>query len=175
MARPRRKHTSLPGFASTEAQAMIANIAKVIGRFGYRAVERVGTVVVFRLDGPTGSGLLAESWSQLDGRPGVNVATFSAWVRGAGTDRAWILDGRFHSWDPGTAALATGDRTLLDGPKRRMYRVRDERTAEVARDDTLAVSSMPASAVPALMAGLTPEHARALAVAHAPELLAPPD
>lgn len=151
---------------------MVTAMVRILGGFEYKPVARLGDVTVFRIDGPTGSGLLADAMHQLEDQLGVFRTTVSAWVRPAGDEPAWILDGRFHSWDPGTVALASGDRSLIDGPKRRMYRVRDERTAEVARADSLAVGDLPPHAVPAMMAGLSPDEVRQLAAAYAPELLA---
>jgi hypothetical protein len=151
---------------------MVGAIIRIIGGLEYQPVGRIGDVTVFRLDGPSGSGLMADSSEPVEDEPGVYRTTVSAWVRPAGDGAGWILDGRFHSWDPGTAALASGDRTLLDGPKRRRYRVRDERTAEVARADNLAIGDLPSHGVPAMMAGLAPDEVRVLAAAFAPELLA---
>lgn len=171
MPRPTRKHPLIRLHESPEAQTMIGNIVAVLDGFDYRPVARVGLANVFRIDGPTGSGLLADSSEPVADRPGVYVTTASAWVRGAGADTGWILDGRFHSWDAGTAAAATGDRSVVDGPRARMYRVRDQRTAEAARADSLAVGEVPPGAVPALMAGLSAEQVRGVAEEFAPELL----
>jgi hypothetical protein len=171
IGRPRRKHPLIRTHDSAEAQAMVGAIFRIIGGLAYQPVGRLGDVTVFRVDGPSGSGLLADSSEQVEGEPGVYRTTVSAWVRPAGGGATWALDGRFHSWDAGTAADASGDRSLLDGPKRRMYRVRDERTAEVSRADSLAIGDLPPHGVPAMMAGLSPDEVRVLAAAFAPELL----
>jgi len=172
IGRPRRKHPLIRVHDSAEARAMVGAIFRIIGGLAYQSVGRLGDVTVFRVDGPSGSGLMADSSEQVEGKPGVYRTTVSAWVRPAGDGAGWILDGRFHSWDPGTAARASGDRSLLDGPKRRMYRIRDERTAEVASGDNLAIGDLPPHGVPAMMAGLSPDQVRVLAAAFAPELLA---
>lgn len=151
---------------------MVGAIFRIIGGQAYQSVGRLGEVTVFRVDGPSGSGLMADSSGPVEGEPGVYCTTVSAWVRPAGGGETWALDGRFHSWDTATAAVASGDRSLLDGPRRRMYRVRDKRTAEVARADNLAIGDLPPHGVPAMMAGLSPDQVRVLAAAFAPELLA---
>jgi hypothetical protein len=171
IVRARRKHPLIRLHDSAEAQAMVGAIFRIIGGLAYQPVGRLGDVTVFRVDGPSGSGLMADATEPVEEETGVYRTTVSAWVRPAGDGAGWILDGRFHSWDPGTAALATGDRSLLDGPRRRMYRVRDERTAEVARADDLAIGDLPPHGVPAMMAGLSPDEVRVLAAAFAPELL----
>jgi hypothetical protein len=172
MTRPTRKHPLLRLFDSPECFAMVEQMAVVLGGFEYEAVDQVGKVTVFRIDGPSGSGLLAERSQAVPERPGVYVASESAWVRAAGHQHSWVFDARLHSWDAGTEALVTGDRSIVEGPKRRMYRIRDERSAEAAKSDSLAVGELPPDAVPGFIAGVAPATVRALAIKHAPELLA---
>jgi hypothetical protein len=172
MARPRRRHPLIRHHESPEAIALVRHVAGVLGGFEYRAVDQAGDVTVFRVDGPNGSGLLADRSRQLPDPPGVSVLLVSAWVRAAVHEESWLLDARLHAWDAGTEAAATGDRSVVDGPRRARYRVRDARTAEVALGDSVAVSELPRAAVPAFVAGLPADRVRALATRHAPELLA---
>lgn len=172
MTRPTRKHPLIRLHRSPEAIALIGQVVGVLGGFEYRAVDQVGPITVFRLDGPNGSGLMVDRMNPLDEQAGTFETLVGAWVRAALHEESWLFDARLHSWDAGTAALATGDRSIIDGPKRAMYRIRDERTAEAARNDALAVSELPAEAVPGFPAGLTAGRVRALATRHAPELLA---
>jgi hypothetical protein len=149
---------------------MVRRLVEIIGRFEYEAVERRGRVTLFRLAGPTGVGIMADSSEPDPDRPGVYAATVSAWVRRTASDGSWILDGRFLGWDPWADAAATGDRSLVDGPRGRMYRVRDERTAEIAREDSLVVSEVGPGELPALMAGMVPLDVLEAALLHEPDL-----
>jgi len=147
-----------------------------IGEPAIEAVDRVdGRVNVFRLTGTAGLGLLAESASKVTERPGVWSTRASAWVQRGPHGTPYLIEAELHSWGAGTEAAATGDRQWLDVPRRQMYAERDRRTralsAELDRASLLDVSP---GTVPPMVAGLSSDEVRSLAVRHAPELLRSP-
>lgn len=179
MTRPTRKRASVGRFDSPEGREMVDSLETALGGVDVEAVDREGPVHLFRLRGPLGFGLLAESDGADPDRPGVRVTTCSAWIRRAALagGGSWVLDGRFHRWRAIAPAMSTSPAEdaadgRLDDALRAATRiaVRHALTAEVARDDTFLLGEVPPGAVPGLMAGLTPDHVRELAHRFVPEL-----
>jgi hypothetical protein len=162
MSRPSRKH---PGLLFGESKVAAVARAVLNGLFapmvdepGSRAARNVH---VFPLAGTLGWGLLAESYEQIEARPGVNCHRTSAWVVRPVQHEALLVEIELHSWDAGTEATITGDRHWLEVPRRRMYAERDRRTAAVGEElDTITVRSVPFDAVPAMGARLSSDQVR---------------
>lgn len=182
MTRPTRKHATVGRFDSPEGREMFDSLETALGAVDVEAVDREGPVHLFRLSGPLGFGLLAESDGADPDRPGVRVTTCSAWIRRAALagGGSWVMDGRFHRWRAIAPAMPTSQVEdaanapggELDDTPRAATRiaVRLALTAEVAHDDTFLLGEVPPGAVPGLMAGLTPDHVRELAHRFVPEL-----
>ncbi|MCU0483009.1 MAG: YbjN domain-containing protein [Chloroflexi bacterium] len=168
-----RLHPQLVTRDSAAAQEARRWLERFLAPLTYEGVVRIdGRIDIFALAGTLGCGLLAESWSQVDGRPGVHRVRTSAWVTRFVKDEAFLLEAELHSWDAGTEAMITGDRRWLEVPRRRMYAERDRRTAEVAAElDRYTLTPLPPGTVPAMLAGLAADRVRALAEAQQPDLL----
>jgi hypothetical protein len=172
--RPTRKYPQLLRHDQPTGDAARAWLADELGDgLEVIPVDRVAKRVnIFRLAGPAGSGLLAESDEALADRPGVYRYRTSAWVRRIGGQASAILELELHSFDFATEALHGGDDSWLRRPKREMYAERDRRSADAAAElDTAQAIEVPPGAVPAMLAGLSPQEVRILAERHAPELL----
>lgn len=96
---------------------------------------------VFRLWGPRADGLLTET------RATEGVYRIYEWVfRGDLPGVPTILESTYtaYRWDPRRAAGLIGDRSGLDGPDGRRYRVLVERNAEASARDRLTINFVPA-------------------------------
>ncbi|MBP1705239.1 MAG: YbjN protein [Chloroflexi bacterium] len=168
-----RLHPAIVVHESAAAQEVRQWLERFLAPLTYEGAVRVdGRIDVFALAGTLGCGLLVESWSQVDGRPGVHRVRTSAWVAHFVGEEALLLEAELHSWDAGTEAMITGDRHWLEVPRRRRNAERDRRTAEIAAElDTFTLTPLPPGTVPAMLAGLSADRVRALARAHQPALL----
>ena len=162
MSRPSRKRPGLlfeKSKVAAVARAVLNGLlAPMVAGTGVRAVRGVH---VFPLAGTLGWGLLAESYAQVEARPGVYRHRTSAWMIRPVQHEAFLVEIELHAWDAGTEASITGDRQWLEVPRRRMYAERDRRTAALGEElDTITVRSVPLDAVPALGAGLSSDQVR---------------
>lgn len=128
---PRRKHPSTLFPESEVAGGFVGRIHEMVGpRLTYTPVAQVGSGHnAWRIDGPLGRGLLVESD---DGaQPGGTFRTRSIFI-GHSWSTFPMMVGTLaaHGWDAGTAA-EQGEPIPKMSDKRR-YKLRDERTAEVA-------------------------------------------
>lgn len=173
---PRRPTRLLPQIVvrgSSAALEVRRWLDHFLGPMTYEGVARIdGRIDVFTLAGTLGCGLLAESWNQVDDRPGVNRVQTSTWVAQPFRDEAFLVEIELHSWDAGTEAMITGDRHWLEVPRRRMYAERDRRTAEIAAElDRYTITPLTPGTAPEMLAGLPVDRVRSLAEVHQPALL----
>jgi hypothetical protein len=136
-------------------------VGESIGRVGR---SHAVPVDLFRLVGPFGVGMLAESWGRVEGRAGVIRTRTSAWMRQAEDESSYLVELELHSWDAGLESEETGDRTWLEVPRRRMYAERDRRSRAIADElDTFRLAELPTGATPGMLAGLSPAQVASLA------------
>jgi hypothetical protein len=173
MRRSRRKHPNLLRL-SDHSPEPLQFVIRQIGDFGYRGVANVHGVEVFVLEGERGVALLAESQGAVAESPGRYRGLESLWIRPLLDADSYLLEARLHSWDAGTYAATTGDRAVLELSRSARSRLRDERSAEAAHDDTVSLFAIEPGAVPALLAGLPPGEVAEVARRFAPALLAGP-
>ena len=129
--KPRRKHPSALWPESDVANGFVERIREMVGpRLIYAPVAQIGSGHnAWRIEGPLGRGLLLES---NDGaQPGGIFRARSVFI-GHSWSAFPLMVGTLaaHGWDAGTAA-EQGEPIPKMSDKRR-YRLRDERTAEVA-------------------------------------------
>ena len=173
MSRPTAKHPAMVHSTSDAANQSRGWLGHLLGETSAEPAARVdGRVNVYRLVGETGSGLLANATDPLGEPAGTYRTRTSVWAIGA--DRVtYQIELVTHDWDAWSEASQSGDRRWLEVPRRVMYAERDRRTAQLdAELDHAQLFSVPERAVPALGVGLDPARVRALALEHAPELLA---
>ena len=155
---PTRKHSGLAFSESPVADHARSEIASLLGEPNAMPYAHVRSVHVFALRGERGVGLLAERDEHLADEPGVYRTTISVYVVERSPAPGVVFELLTHSWDAGTYAGDTGDRTWLDVARAQMYAERDRRTAAVGqRLDQLTAFQLPPGGVPALNAGLTPD------------------
>lgn len=170
MRRSRRKHPNLLR-RSDYSPEPLQFVARHIGDFDYAGVANVHGIEVYVLEGERGVALLAESQGPVPEAPGRYRALESLWIRPVLDADSYLLEARLHGWDAGTYAIATGDRSVLELPRSARSRLRDERSAEAAHDDTVSLFTIEPGAVPALLAGLPPGDVAKIARRFAPALL----
>jgi hypothetical protein len=153
---PRRKHFGHGDIArSAQGRAMLAMLQAYLGTgVSYTPVAFVRPDAhVFMLQGWRGHALLVERAPTREGSVWVGVT--AARLGDAARGPALNVELTTHTWDPWLEAECTGDRSIIDGPRRARYRLQDARTAEVAgRRDRLEVTCVPHGVASTTLAGL---------------------
>ena len=156
MPKPRRKH---PGFnslmGSGPGRAFYAIMDGLLGApLKAVALERTREEQhVFRLDGSEHGGLFIETKER---------AEEDYWVREHGflfqpeAARVWFATCTTYRWDPWLAAKLSGDRSLIEGPITRRYKVQAEKDEDLGKwRDRIELLFVPVNEAPSHLCGVS--------------------
>jgi hypothetical protein len=142
LLKPRRKWSSIGRLmSSARGRRALKQLTRFVGIEG--EPEALGMTRsgghVFAIPVASGQALVVEPREIAGPEPGVWLHTWFVFAERDDQPMSMLVEFKSQSWDPHTAAHLTGDRTLVDGPKRLMYAERDRRDAELDESATANV------------------------------------
>ena len=135
MPKPRRKN---PGFNSIEdspqGRLFMGHLMGFLGdELSWKALEQTREKsTVFLVGGSRAWGVLVETVERAEEDRWVHRWGFRYYPGGA--DVAVQIELLAHRWDPWLHAELTGDRSILDGPRARRYKLQERRDWEIGRE-----------------------------------------
>ena len=161
MPRPTRKHPGFNSLVDSEAgREFCRRIEEFLGApLDWTPLERTrDNRHIFLLIGAARRGLLVEA-QEVQGTEEGSFVHETGFLYQPDAAGFWLGTCTAHRWDPWLAAQQSGNRILVEGPRARLYKARDEKNAEMgARLDQTQFDLVPPDKLPSTLCDVPCDH-----------------